>query len=357
MRSTYFLAGSPWDGISVSGRSALVVPFDPSMPEVGSEDNLFDLSGRRRFLRLSDFLSCNAEQEVLSLLARVEGCEQIRVAVDCFPLTSNRTIVSFYLLRVHQVLQVLHETFPCADVCLMEAEEMARSFRARYRTIPWLIAIAEQFVAYTAERGMAFNADGFPIVPKRSYADIVPRDMLPFSHRHSRLRMDSSDTAICFFMDDRRIYPRFGQVFDELAIYSEYAAVVVPDLTVTEDMDVAWQAFIMLLNQLFGAVLAVNGVKLIANSRCGSVESLRYLDAVPPGTLCASGSLGCDVLKCADDLGYVAKILKMRPMAVLQYGKDDPIALEQLASVGIPVSRYRDIHIRSRRESRLARAA
>ena len=47
------------------------------------------------------------------------------------------------------------------------------------------------------------------------------------------------------------------------------------DATVTQDMDLEWQEEMMLLNQLFMAVLAVNDVRVVANLRTGSRETFR----------------------------------------------------------------------------------
>ena len=194
-------------------------------------------------------------------------------------------------------------------------------------------------------------------MPPSCYAKAIPREMLPYTHRRSRLCSSDSNAAICFFMDDHSIYPRFEHLLEEVGNYRSFASVVVPDLSVTADMDVPWQGFIMLLNQLFGAVLAVNGIKIIANTRCGSEASVRYLEAIPKGILCASGSLGCKVLASETDFGFLSKLLSLRPRASLIYGKEDPIAFEQFATMGIPVKRYPDIHSRSLKASQNKNAA
>lgn len=355
MKSTYYLVGAPWDGKPVTGRAPVVAPFDPTVNEAGAEDNLFDLNGRRRFLRISELLSCNDGQQVERLINSVADCQAVYVALDWYPHTSNPTIVSFFQLRVKQVLYVISDYLPCASVQLMEVDEATWRLPTRCLTLPWLIDIATSFEPYVDNRHVKFDRNGFPLIPASAYATSIPSDMLPYGRRNSRLCKDPRTTAICFFTGDRYIYPRFEHLLEEIDRYRHYAAVVVPDLTVTEDMDASWQASIMLLNQLFGAVLAVNSIKIIANTRCGSPQSQRYLQAVPKRVACASGSLGCTPINSQEDFSFTAKILTMQPEVLLIYGRQDRVAEDQLATLGLNVRRYSDAHTRSSRLSREAR--
>lgn len=355
MKSTYYLIGTPWDGKPVSGRAPVIAPFDPTITETGGDDNLFDLKERRRILRVSDLLSCNDDQQVEHLIDSVADCRTIYIAIDWHPRTTNPTIISFFQLRVRQVLCTISNYLLSATVKLMDVDEAAWRLPTRRLTLPWLIDIATSLESYAVNRHVKFDQKGFPLIPASSYATSAPIDMLPYDRRNSRLCKDPKSTAICFFTDDRKIYPRFEHLMEEIDLYRQYAAVVVPDLTVTEDMDEPWQAFIMLLNQLFGAILAVNGIKIIANTRCGTVHSQRYLQAVPQRVACASGSLGCTPVKSPEDYSFTTKILARQPAVLLIYGKRDRIAENQLAALGVNVKRYPDAHTRSSRLSRKAR--
>ena len=351
MKSTYCLVGAFWDGKPADDEMADIVPFDATSGPAGSADSLFDLGGKRRYLRLTDLLSCDDECELDDLLEGLTDSEIVYIAVDWRPNSSNPTIDDYFSLRVRQVFAELQVRLPSCHIALMTGGPLCCPVAIRRMTIPWLIQLAEEFESYAASRGIRFDGYGFPLVPSSCYADVVPGEMLPYTHRHSRFCKDASRAAICFFMDDRRIYPRFECLPDEIENYRGYAAVVVPDLTVTADMDLPWQGFIMLLNQLFGAALAVNGIKIIANTRCGSLTSVHYLRAIPKGVLCASGSLGCGVLTHEADFDYLSKLLLLLPSVSLVYGKKDPIAFGQFSTMGIPVKRYPDIHVRSVRAS------
>lgn len=357
MKSTYCLVGAFWDGKPAADELPGIESFDATVGPAGSADSLFDLKGRRRYVRLTDLMSCSDECELENLLVGLADSGTVYIAVDWQPNTLNPMIADYLSLRVRQVLAELQAKLTSCRIALMDGGPLRRSAVIRRMTIPWLIQMAEEFESYLVSRGMRFDSLGFPLVPPSCYADIVPGEMLPYTHRHSRLCEDAACVAICFFMSDKRIYPRFECLPDEIEDYRGYAAVVVPDLTVTADMDLPWQGFTMLLNQLFGAILAVNGIKIIANTRCGSPASTRYLGAIPKGVLCASGSLGCKVLRREADFDFLSKLLFLLPSASLFYGKKDPIAFGQFSTMGIPVKRYPDIHTRSVNASRSKCAA
>lgn len=115
------------------------------------------------------------------------------------------------------------------------------------------------------------------------------------------------------------------------------------DLTVTEDMDIEWQRTIILLNRLYDAFLATNGIKLIQNLRVGSPATLNVLTVVPEGVLAASGTLGCPLTK-PNDLSYTLKLNVAKPSGVIQYGRRDESMEQQLDKLCIPHRRYDDIH-------------
>ncbi|MGI6033438.1 MAG: DUF4417 domain-containing protein [Coriobacteriales bacterium] len=165
-----------------------------------------------------------------------------------------------------------------------------------------IMEFIDRCTGYLADRGVGFDALGFPTVDKSWYLDEIPDQMVTYRDRNNGYIRDRSRTVICFFCEDERIYPRFENLFEDLEEYRSFMGVVGADVTVTSDMDIEWQEALMLANQLFAAVLGVSGVKIVQNLRCGSVETLRCLSSVPKGILCASGTLGCD--RTASPCGY-----------------------------------------------------
>ena len=100
----------------------------------------------------------------------------------------------------------------------------------------------------------------------------------------------------------------------------------------------------MLLNQLFLAVLAVNGIKIVMNARTGSSDSIKNLMIFPKNILWATSFLGCDNLRSETDYSFISKILALLPSKLLVYGKHDGIAENQLSVMGISHRTYTDFH-------------
>ncbi|MEE1296432.1 MAG: hypothetical protein UHD09_06275 [Bifidobacterium sp.] len=213
-----------------------------------------------------------------------------------------------------------------------------------------LMRTIDLYAAWLESTGVSLDAQGFPCLPREWYAQEMPAEMVPF-HRRVMITCAPDRAALCFYTSDQCLYPRLARIRRDLGTYRSFGAVVGMDVTVTRDMDPEWQREIMLLNSLFTAVLGANGVKVIANLRCGHESTLPFLEAIPMGVPCASEVLGCARTE-ADDQSYLDKLLQVRPSMVLLYGKWDRHMQEQVGSTGIPWKRYPDAHSRCRQAYR-----
>ena len=200
---------------------------------------------------------------------------------------------------------------------------------------------------------IGFDSKGWPLFTKEHFLNIWPSQVITFQNRKNKMIKHADQTLLCFFMSDSLIYPRFSKILDEIDEYRQYLGVVASDITVTDDMDIELQESIMLANQLFMAVLAVNNIKVVMNTRSGLPQTDSCLDNIPKGVMCASGLLGCSK---ADDYfsasGYVDKILRLRPSKLVLYGKKDAITENALDTVGISYRRYDDFRTISERRSK-----
>lgn len=220
------------------------------------------------------------------------------------------------------------------------------------KTIMDLLFIIEEMHQYL-DGQIQFAETGAPIFVKEHFLTEWPELVIPFQHRKSNLVSDKKKTAICFFMEDARIYPRFSKILEELDIYKEFLGVIGPDITITNDMDPQMQDAILLANQLFMAVLAVNGIKIVLNTRAGNRPARLAFSSIPKGIMCASGFFGCPKSKnISEALRYTDKILTLFPSGIIIYGKRDSLIEEQLNQLGIQYRYYKDFHtLRQRRAS------
>lgn len=203
-----------------------------------------------------------------------------------------------------------------------------------------VMGLVDEYSRYLQGRGFGFDEHGFPAFRTDMFLQEWPELVVPFKHRADSFVARPERTALCFYCADELIYPRLEKVLGELSVYRGFLAVIGSDVTVTDDMDFEWQGEIMLLNQLFTAVLAANGIKVVANIRSGGERSEEYLSCIPKGVACASGFLGCRTASSRCDFRYVSKVLGVRPSKLLLYGRRDRIVEEQLTTLGVPWRAY-----------------
>ena len=160
------------------------------------------------------------------------------------------------------------------------------------RNILDLCKIADDYIAYLKDKGMKFGEDGFPVFSQQMFLDDLPEQVIPYDFKKNRAIKNPTKTLLCFYCPNARIYPRLEQVLDDIAEYRKYMGTVATDVTMTCDMDEEWQDFIMLLNQLFMAVLAVNRIKIVANLRTGNLHTHGNFKGIPANIMWAAGFLG-----------------------------------------------------------------
>lgn len=214
-----------------------------------------------------------------------------------------------------------------------------------------VIALAkktDELYEYLRQHNFHFNEHGFPVFKREMFLDEWPEMVITYEKRNDKLVPDPKKTLLCFYCPDKDLYPRLDKVLDEIDEYKRFMGSVFMDITVTNDLPPDTQRLIMLANHLHGAVLAANGIKIVANLRTGDEESRKYLSGIPVNAMCSCGFLGCDVLKEEYDFSFLRKIMQVLPRKLVIYGKEDPIATKQLHGNGINYRYYPDFHTYSK---------
>lgn len=210
-----------------------------------------------------------------------------------------------------------------------------------------MLQCIDQYYEYLHIRKQKFTSDGFPIISPECYLNTVPKFIVPFYHRNDKHITAPKKTVIAFFDKDRNIYPRFDKIFNDIPEYKKFMGVASPDITLTEDMDPEWQNMIALANQLFIAILAINGIKIILNTRSGI--NFQYIFAhIPHNLMCISSTLGCSKKQPAYDFSYLKKILYLSPSILLIYGTHNLTSDANLSRMGIQYKYYPDFHTYSK---------
>lgn len=207
-----------------------------------------------------------------------------------------------------------------------------------------IFRVTDHLYQYLDNKDIQINDNGFPILRQDMFLDEWPDQVIPFAQRKNRLVRNPKRTLLCLYDRDQRLYPRLGRLLDEIDEYRNYMGVTGLDITITNDMDEEWQRAICLLNQLFLAVLAVNGIKVVLNTRTAALDASVVFESCPPNIMAASGFLGCSSISEVIDYHYIEKILTILPGKLILYGRQDKIVEEQLSVLDIEYRVYIDFH-------------
>ena len=192
---------------------------------------------------------------------------------------------------------------------------------------------------------ISFDSDGWPVFERTHFLQEWPDQIVTYHNRNNKKINDKSRTLICFFSPDKEIYPRFVKVFSEIETYRSFMGAAGADVSITSDMDIEMQECLALANQLFMAILAVNGIPIAMNTRNGSQETISTFRHIPRGATCISGFLGCKKSNSYWEADiFTNKMLYLFPQKLLIYGKQDRLINQELDTLGINYRYYEDFH-------------
>ena len=206
------------------------------------------------------------------------------------------------------------------------------------------IELVECYTAYLKERGVRFYSNGFPKFESKWFITDPPLVIAPFNKR-KYYSQNKRDISICYFEKDEDLYPRFSKVFKEINILREYHSVCMMDISISPLMLDEVQRMNLLLNLLFTAVIAVNGIKIMPSFRTGNFETLNLLVAsVGISKYWVMGSVGTQQIRSNLFYEYLfrAKCLFIMPKTLLSYGRPNNSTTGCLNEYGIECLQYKD---------------
>lgn len=205
-----------------------------------------------------------------------------------------------------------------------------------------LIEIADELFIELKRCGVSFTEDGFPLFTRDMLLDDIPEDIIPYKKIKSTT--GKADKVICFFQEDELLYPRLISLEHDIPLFREYLGVCGLDLSPNIFRPIEQQFFNILLNQLYTAYLAVNGIKIIPNWSIGDLRTLKVFNSYPRGIQFVVGTLGAVRNNKTLALHYAkAKVIVSSPSRLLIYGKLSSGYAQELNELGIPYIQYDDV--------------
>ncbi|MBQ1550744.1 MAG: hypothetical protein IIZ67_01455 [Bacilli bacterium] len=100
MKSSYKLLGVFWDKLSTPD---IFFYMDDSIfiNELDEEYNLFDTGLRK--INLSTILKVKNEDELITLIKKIDNFESLLINVDYIPINKNKILMNFYIKRIKQI--------------------------------------------------------------------------------------------------------------------------------------------------------------------------------------------------------------------------------------------------------------
>lgn len=133
---------------------------------------------------------------------------------------------------------------------------------------------------------------------------------------------EDKDKIVHFFLDDNRFGSVYNQTDEKVEALKAFKAVLTPDFSMYTEMPLALQLYSCFKNRWVGAYLQSKGIKVIPTVRWGNLESFNYcFDGIEKGSIVAVSTVGLKSDKSNFMLGYNEMYRRIKPEAVVCYGK------------------------------------
>ena len=101
-------------------------------------------------------------------------------------------------------------------------------------------------------------------------------------------------SLLTYFMPDDNLFNRIKKLEEEIPIMREYGGICGFDLSPSVGMLRPRQRFSILINSIFNASCAIQGVKILPNSRVGDLGTMSMSKSFPDGVNFITGKHGCN---------------------------------------------------------------
>lgn len=139
---------------------------------------------------------------------------------------------------------------------------------------------------------------------------------------YDKLSENETDKIVHFFLDDNKFQSIYNQTDEKVETLKKFKAILTPDFSMYIEMPTALQLYSCFKNRWVGAYLQSKGVKVIPTVRWGNLESFNYcFDGIEKGSIVAVSTVGLKNDKANFMLGYNEMRRRIKPEAVICYGK------------------------------------
>lgn len=184
-----------------------------------------------------------------------------------------------------------------------------------------ILTWCDEKVSYLKSKGVQFSS-GVAVIPEQALYCDVPTMISTFKYRKDIPESLKKDSLISYFMSEDCLWARLTKLDEEIATISQYGGIVGFDLSPSVGMLRPRQELSIFINSLYNAYCAVNGVKVLPNSRLGDLATMSMSASIPYGSNFVSSKLGCCNYGFKNYGLYQTKLLleKINPQILFIYG-------------------------------------
>lgn len=165
-----------------------------------------------------------------------------------------------------------------------------------------------------------FAADGVFEIPRIEKDEINLEKVALIGY--DKLNENETERIVHFFLDDYKFEVMWNDPEPRIERLREYKAVLTPNFSIYTEMPLSLKVYNTFRSRWCGAFLQSKGIKVIPTVSWGEPNTFWFcFDGIPKGGIVAVSTLGVRTEKSLFMQGYDEMLRKIKPSAVICYGK------------------------------------
>ena len=167
----------------------------------------------------------------------------------------------------------------------------------------------------------AFGKWNIPIIRKNELK-LTDIDLISYSDIKANDTDVNKAKGVHFYIDDYRMEGLYFHPAKSLYRLSQYKFLISPDYSLYKDMPRSLQVMNVFKSHWCGAYWQSLGLTVIPNVNWSDAWSFEFcFDGIEGGSIVAVGTIGCKHSKCSFMLGYNEMLNRVKPKAIICFGK------------------------------------
>ena len=194
-----------------------------------------------------------------------------------------------------------------------------------------LLKWCDEKISYLKKYGIIFK-NGVAVLPEESIYKDIPLMVSTYKYRNDIPEGIKRKSLLTYFMPDEDLWTRLYKLDEDLEILKTFGGITGFDLSPSIGMLRPRQKFSILVNSIVNAYCAINGIKILPNSRIGDFVTLPMIASIPYKSNIITSRLGCQNNGFKAYSLFQTKLIieRIKPSILFVYGSVTQKEAEQL---------------------------